>query len=197
MTINPGMRGNIFRGNQVRLTAVRPDDLETLTRWYEDSDFVRRMDMTPAYPRRLADWQKWLADLQNAKDEFNFAVRRLDDEVMIGWIVLDGILWTNRTGWIGIGFGDAASQGRGYGGEAMRLLLKFAFHELNLHRVQLSVFSYNTPAIHLYEKLGFVREGVMREALQRDGHRFDLIHYGLLASEWAAQASNMTESSPG
>ena len=87
-------------------------------------------------------------------------------------------------GWVAIAFGDEANRGKGYGYEAMQLLLKFAFHELNLHRVQLTVFEYNIRAIRLYEKMGFVREGTQREFLQRDGRRYDMYFYGLLVHEW-------------
>ncbi len=66
----------------------------------------------------------------------------------------------------------------------MELALRFAFNELNLYRVQLTVFSYNERAINLYEKLGFQREGVFREHIQRDGRRHDMILYGLLRQEW-------------
>jgi RimJ/RimL family protein N-acetyltransferase len=68
----------------------------------------------------------------------------------------------------------------------MRLLLHFAFGELNLRRVQLTVFSYNAAAIRLYEKLGFRREGAFREFVQRDGQLYDLYLYGLLRREWEA-----------
>jgi RimJ/RimL family protein N-acetyltransferase len=71
----------------------------------------------------------------------------------------------------------------------MELLLDFAFNEINLHRVFLTVFSYNQRAIRLYEKLGFQREGIYREHLQRDGQRFDMLHYGILRREWAARRS--------
>jgi RimJ/RimL family protein N-acetyltransferase len=59
-----------------------------------------------------------------------------------------------------IGLGDSANWGKGYGHEATRLALGFALNELNLHRVQLTVFDYNPRAIHLYEKLGFQQEGI-------------------------------------
>ena len=72
----------------------------------------------------------------------------------------------------------------GYGREAIELTLKFAFHELNLHRIQLTVFSYNERAIALYESFGFKREGVFREHLQRDGRRYDMYLFGLLRHEW-------------
>jgi RimJ/RimL family protein N-acetyltransferase len=66
----------------------------------------------------------------------------------------------------------------------MGLALRFAFDELNLHRLQLTAFSYNERAVALYEKLGFRQEGVFREFLQRDGRRHDMILFGLLRHEW-------------
>ena len=59
---------------------------------------------------------------------------------------------------------------------------------MNLHRVQLTVFAYNERALALYERLGFQREGVYREFIQRDGVRYDMYLYGLLRREWEAQA---------
>ena len=77
-------------------------------------------------------------------------------------------------------------QGAGYGREAMELALRYAFHELNLFRVQLYVFGYNTRAINLYESIGFVREGTLRQSIHRDGVRYDTYVYGILRDEWAA-----------
>jgi RimJ/RimL family protein N-acetyltransferase len=66
-------------------------------------------------------------------------------------------------------------------------MLDFAFRELNLHRVQLTVFAYNTAALALYEKLGFTREGIHREALHREGQRYDMILFGILRREWGGR----------
>jgi RimJ/RimL family protein N-acetyltransferase len=88
--------------------------------------------------------------------------------------------------WLGIGIGEPDNRGSGFGHEAISLMLRFAFWEINLYRVQLTVFAYNTPAITTYERLGFVREGIFREFLQRDGQRHDMVLYGLLRREWEA-----------
>jgi RimJ/RimL family protein N-acetyltransferase len=66
----------------------------------------------------------------------------------------------------------------------MTLALDFAFKELNLHRIQLTVYSYNPRAIRMYEKLGFQLEGTYREFLLRDGQHYDMLLYGLLSHEW-------------
>lgn len=177
----------LFYGPRIHLTALRPDDVHTWVRWYEDPEFARMFDANPAYPRSQSRVRSYLDDLERHKDNcYAFAIRPLYSDDIIGYVELDGILWNHRLAWIAIGIGDASQRGLGYGHEAMLLTLKFAFHELNLHRIQLTVFEYNARAIALYERLGFQREGVYREALLRDGKRFDMYLYGLLSHEWEA-----------
>jgi RimJ/RimL family protein N-acetyltransferase len=172
----------------VRLTAFEPDaDLPVLARWYQDADFMRLFDAEAAYPKTRGQLAKYIADQQKSPTAFVFAIRPLDRDDLIGYIELDGIVWAQRVGWVSVGIGEAAQRGQGCGTDAMRLLLQFAFDELNLHRVQLTVFRYNTHAIRLYERLGFQHEGTFREFLQRDGERYDMLLYGLLRREWAAR----------
>ena len=181
---------NLLRGEQVRLTAPTSADLATLTRWWADPDFMRLYNTAPAAPRNEDQLSRRFDLSQTSNETFLFAVRLLsgllsaDEDTLIGLLEFDGIDWSNRTTFVSIGLGDPAHRGRGYGADAMRVGLRFAFHELNLHRVCLTVFSYNAPAIALYERLGFVREGVYREHIERDGQHFDMILYGLLRREW-------------
>jgi RimJ/RimL family protein N-acetyltransferase len=177
----------LLHGTNIKLTACAAHDIPTMLRWYQDDLLLRLLDSLPARPRSEAGLTEWIASRQKATDAFLFGVRLIDDDTLIGCVELDGILWTHQTGWLAIAIGDEAYQGKGYGREAMELALRFAFHELNLHRVQLTVFSYNQRAIALYEKIGFQREGVYREALQREGRRHDMILYGLLRAEWESR----------
>lgn len=174
----------IFTGEHIRLTAIESNDLATIAAWYADDDFIRHFDGTAAYPKSVDAWREWLKELQNTTRDYTFGIRRHDDPALIGIVGIDGILWNNRNASLAIAIGDTQHRGKGYGVDAMRLLLRFAFHELNLHRVYLTVFSYNTPAIRLYEKLGFHQEGVYREHILRDGQAYDMLLYGLLAKEW-------------
>jgi RimJ/RimL family protein N-acetyltransferase len=110
-----------------------------------------------------------------------------DDAEPVGWIGLDGIHWQHGAASLAIGIGSAENRGKGYGSEAIRLLLDFAFNEMNLHHIGLTVFSYNTGARALYERLGFVYEGTRREFMQRDGERWDMHFYSMLRPEWVAK----------
>lgn len=178
------LEDNILHGERVRLTAVDKDDLPAIGRWFEDAGFARLFDAMPAAPKSQAELSRWLEDMQKDKNGFLFAIRPVDGQALLGYAELDGILWSNGTAWLGLGLGERDNWGKGYGAEAAQLVLNFAFSELNLRRVQLTVFSYNERAISLYENLGFVREGVYREYLQRDGRAYDMILYGLLRTEW-------------
>lgn len=176
---------NILKGELVRLTVLMKDDLPTFSRWYEDAGFSRLLDAVPAAPKSREQWGKWLEETENNANTYVFGIRLIQGDELIGYAELDGILWNHRNCWIGIGIGERENWGKGFGLEAMNIILKFAFHELNLHRIQLSVFSYNHRAISLYEELGFTKEGVFREHLERDGKRYDMYLYGLLRREWS------------
>ena len=183
MTLPP-----LLTGEKVRLTAFTDDDLKEYTRWYQDIEFMRLYDGTPARPRTEHDTKKWLEDMRGDKNTYLFAIRPRDSDVLVGLIEISYILWNHGNGWLSIAIGDPANRRKGYGAEAIALILDFAFRELNLHRVQLTVFGSNPGAIALYEKLGFTREGAHREFLHRDDQYYDMILYGILRREWEVRS---------
>jgi RimJ/RimL family protein N-acetyltransferase len=93
--------------------------------------------------------------------------------------------WKNRSAVLGIVLGEKKHWGNGFGTDAVRLILGFAFRELNLHRVELDVYDYNVRAIRCYEKAGFRREGTLRDALFRDGAYHDVFRMAVLHSEFS------------
>jgi RimJ/RimL family protein N-acetyltransferase len=177
----------LLTGVRVRLTPLNGYDITTLARWQFDNEYLRLLGAEPAMPRNEQQVSDWMREGQRGRDNFLFGIRTLHDDNLIGFIELGEVLWPHRSSWLAIGIGEVEQRGQGYGYEAMSLLLDFAFRELNLHRVQLTVFSYNSAAIGLYEKLGFTREGTYREFLERDGQRHDMLLYGILRREWAVR----------
>ena len=85
------------------------------------------------------------------------------------------------------GIGNRSDRGHGYGSEALHLMLRYAFAELNLHRLGATIPEYNSVARHVFAKAGFVDEVRRRQAINRDGQRWDLIHVGILRDEWLAR----------
>jgi RimJ/RimL family protein N-acetyltransferase len=172
----------MLTGKKIRLTAVKEQDLDKIADWFQNTDFLRLFDAVAAVPKTVQAFKNWLEN--DGDNEFRFAIRPLDNEEIIGFIEIDGILWNQRNAWISIAIGEAGIWNHGYGKEAMTLALNFCYGELNLHRVQLTVFEYNKRAIALYENLGFQMEGRYREFLKRDGKTYDMILFGMLENEW-------------
>ncbi|MCS0672646.1 GNAT family N-acetyltransferase [Cytobacillus firmus] len=172
----------ILSGKRIILGSFIEDDIKKVIQWHADENIMRNMDALPVKPKQEMEIKKWVDECP--QDTFRFSLRLKEANELIGYAELNGILWPHRTSWITIAIADEAEWGKGYGKEAMQCLIRYAFMELNLYRLQLSVFSYNTRAKTLYESLGFQREGCYREFLERDGKRHDMYLYGLLRKEW-------------
>jgi RimJ/RimL family protein N-acetyltransferase len=178
---------DLFRGTQVRLTALCADDAVTMARWTEDAGYLRLQDTNLAVPRTAAAIAADIEGWNQAADTLVLGIHLLEGDELIGTVGFYEIEWANRVAWLGIGIGDRSRWGQGYGSEALALTLRYAFDELNLHRVQLTVLAYNERAIALYKRCGFRQEGVFREFGLRDGRRYDMYLYGLLSTEWQAR----------
>lgn len=108
---------------------------------------------------------------------------------LIGVAYLLGIDWVHRTAQLGLMVGAQEQWGKGYGTQATMMVIEYAFADLNLNRIQLDVLEDNAGAIKVYERCGFTREGVLREAVYKRGAYRSLIVMGLLRSEWERDAS--------
>ena len=188
------MNTDLLRGELVRLTVENPETMAKLiSRWAADSEFDRLLDWDPAYVSSVKACQKWFEkDYEDEKCQA-FAIRTLEGDRIIGEIGLDGIRWTHGDCFVGIGLGEREFWGKGYGTDAMRIILRYAFTELNLQRVTLDVFEYNPRGVRSYEKVGFVHEGRERGTLLRDGRRWDLIFMGILRADWLRQEKERQE----
>jgi len=181
------MNATLFVGERVRLAVEEPQVLaENIARWMRDSEFVRLTESDPAIPLTAKGILKWIEKEQEQQPPkvYVFGIRTLDGDRLIGDVGLGGIHWAHGECTLGIGLGDRQDWGQGYGTDALRLILRYAFTELNLERVSLDVYAYNPRAIRAYEKTGFVHEGRMRNCLQREGQRWDMIFMGILKEEW-------------
>ncbi len=177
----------ILKGELVRLGAVDPEEFgKALTRWKRDSEFQRLADSGPSPLRSSKAIQKWLekeAEEMGPGAHF-FTIRSLDGDRLIGDIGLHVVNWGGRDAFVGIAIGERELWGKGHGTDAMRIILRYGFTEINLRRVSLTVFEYNPRAIRSYEKAGFRHEGRLRQFLNREGRRWDMLYMGILREEW-------------
>ncbi len=177
---------NLFEGKLVRLTAEDPKSLvEANIRWGQNSAFGRLLDDEPLRLWSAKKIKEWIdKELEREPLEPSFSIRTVADDRLIGFIGAWGLSWAHGDTFFGIGIGEEDLWGKGYGTEALQLFLRYAFCEMNLRRVSLNVFGYNPRAIRSYEKCGFKIEGRQRQALLRDGQRWDMIYMGILREEW-------------
>ena len=181
---------DILKGDLVRLSGVDPEELgKAYALWNQDSEMMRLMDSHSAKLRSAKDFAAYFEkeSREESPARHYFTIRALDGDRLLGDIGLNVLNnWGSRDAYVGIGLGDRADWGRGYGTDAMKILLRFAFTEVNLRRVTLTVFEYNPRAIRSYEKTGFHHEGRYRSLLLRDGKRWDMLFMGILHEEWLA-----------
>jgi RimJ/RimL family protein N-acetyltransferase len=178
---------DVLTGKLVRLSAFDPEEMsKAFQRWNRNSEYVRLLDSSarPMFsPKATQKWmEKELAEMSPASHYFS--IRTLADDKLIGEIGLDVINWMSRDAFVGLGIGEPEYWSKGYGSDVMNVLLRFAFTEVNLKRVTLTVFEYNPRAIRSYEKAGFRHEGRKRQSLHREGKRWDELYMGILREEW-------------
>ncbi len=179
------MTDNLLHGQLVRLTAPNAaTDAEALARWSHDSEYLRLQDYRVARPRRPNPTERVFEDYRDPQ-AFRFVIRPLASDLAIGFTNL-WAEWSHGNAWFGIGLGDRAYWNKGYGTEAARLTLRYAFTELNLYRVSLSVLESNKRAQRTYTKAGFVYEGMWRENCRYDGQWYGDVFMGILREEWLA-----------
>ena len=177
MKNRPPTRGGP-EGLRVRLAPLVPEDGPALFRWINDRELVRLSGTF--HPVHAAHHAAWMREAINRTDAAIFAIRVKRGDRLIGVCQLHSISTVHRNAELQIRIGDARGRGRGYGTEAVRLLVDFGFRDLNLHRVWLRFFRANTRALRTYEAAGFVREGVMKDGAFIDGRFVDVVVMGMV-----------------
>ncbi len=158
------------------------------SQWTHDLEYLRLLDTDIARPLSPEQLKKRYDEIEKDVDEkrtlFYFTVRKRSDDSLVGFARIFWIAWSNGYGYLQLGIGDPQERHKGYGTEVLQLLLQYAFDELSLHRVAAILPEYNLGALRLFEKAGFVQEARRRQALNRGGRRWDVIHLALLEQEW-------------
>ncbi len=178
----------LYRGAKVRLSAVDVDELSrAYAEWSRDSEFKRLLDDEPPRLVSAKSISQWLEKkMETESQTFHmFCIRSLSGDRLLGDLTLDVINPGSGEAYVGMAIGERSAWGKGYGTDALRLLLRYAFTELNLRRVSLTVFEYNPRAIRSYEKAGFQLEGRLRGKIIREGKRWDELYMGILREDWS------------
>lgn len=179
---------SIIYGERVRLRSVERSDLDKFVEWINDPEVTE--GLTLFLPMSSVDEEKWFERVMQRPQEEKPLVIEMKDGADWRLIGNSGFLnfeWVVRAAEVGIMIGDKTVWDQGYGTEGMTLLLRHGFETLNLNRVYLRVYAENKRAIHTYEKVGFVHEGRMRQAIFKHGAYSDVLFMSVLRDEWNAR----------
>lgn len=178
----------ILTGEKIILRPFRESDKEPLFAGVNEPIGAKLTGTHQTFTRE--DTDRYIERQIAADDDSraSFIIALPDDSRPVGEVVINGIDRDNNSANIRIALFSPDDFGQGYGSEAMRLMVGYGFEELKLHRISLDVFAFNPRAIRAYEKVGFKREGVLRDDLFYDGEYHDAIIMSILEHEWREQS---------
>ena len=168
-------------GERIYLSPRNTEDVEIFTEWLNDfeiTDYTGRSGSSMT----LEGEKKYLEE--NSNPEATFVIVTLDKDEMIGTVGLEQIENINRVATLGIMIGNKNYLSKGYGTEAIRLILEYGFNYLNLHCIKLNLLSTNERALKCYKKCGFKESGRIRECKFVNGKYYDSIYMDILAHEF-------------
>lgn len=181
--LNPRSRVVYVEGERIYFRPLESDDIPLVQRWINDPAVRRTLLHRP--PLNQHREREWIESQGRNEQDYTFGLVRKEADRLIGCCGLHRVNPVNRSATLGISIGETSCHNRGFGTEAVRLLLRFGFEELNLNRIQLSVLANNPRGIRAYQKAGFVQEGCLRQAVYRDGRYEDEYRFAILREEWA------------
>ncbi len=177
------MKSPYRAGEKIYLRALDREDAPRIAAWFNDPEVTRN---TSRYrPLSLTEQVKLIDRIHENSDDLVVGIVLKATDELIGQCGLHGVNDKNRRCGFWILIGDRTNWDQGYGSEATRLMLALAFDTLNLNRVQLDVFVDNERAVRCYEKLGFRKDGILRQHAYREGAYHDLHLMSILRSEWS------------
>ena len=170
-------------GERIELRRHARENYRLYGEWYGDQE-IWRLTSWAASPLSPSAAERLFEDRELSSTDDSFAIHLKDEEVPIGVVSLMNISEANASAELSVIVGHSEDRHQGYGAEAIATLLDYAFGDLGLNRVGLSVFEFNEDAISAYDGLGFREEGRLRRALRRDGAFHDAILMSVLKEEW-------------
>lgn len=171
---------NIY-GNKVVLRAMEKEDCELIRTMFNDPE-IENLVIGWAYPISKYAQEKWY-EIHYNDDNFRFVIE-VPEEGAVGIATLTDIDWKNRMAYHGIKLAQCKQRGKGYGTDAVMAIMRYAFDELGLNRLNGSWFPENVPSKNMYMKCGWKEEGIRRNYIYKGGKYRDLVETGVLAEDY-------------
>lgn len=166
-----------LEGERLYLSPINPDDIEIYAKWLNDANITQFLTIHNSYVA-LGSEKEFVDNAQ--KEEFVFGIINKETDTLMGNIGLTKFDYKCGTAELGIFIGEEENLGKGYGSEAIKLLIKFAFEELRLHNIMLMVYDFNERAQKAYKKCGFKEFGRRHEARFFNGKYHDILYMEII-----------------
>ena len=166
-----------LEGERIYLSPIHPDDIEIYAKWLNDAKITQFLTIHNSYVT-LGGEKEFVESTQ--KEEFVFGIINKETDTLMGNIGLTKFDYKGGTAELGIFIGDEENLGKGYGSEAIKLLVKFGFEELRLHNIMLTVYDFNERAQKAYKKCGFKEFGRRHEARFFNGKYHDIVYMEII-----------------
>jgi ribosomal-protein-alanine N-acetyltransferase len=173
----PFLAGNRIYLREVRLTDVN----ENYYRWMNDQEVTRFLE-SRFYPNSIEKLAEYVTEKLGDRNNVFLAIVRKDGNRHIGNIKLGPMEWIHRVGDVGLIIGEKDCWGQGFATEAIKLVVEYAFGQLNLRKVSAGCYAGNQGSVKAFQKAGFVIEGVRRQHYYCNGKYNDAILLGILRS---------------
>ena len=174
----------MYTGELVRLRDYGKEDLEMAKNFVNNPEVKQYIEQGIPYLYTLANEEKWYEAISARSDIYHFAIEDKKTGKYIGGCSVNEVDWKNSKVVVGIFIGDTEYHNRGYGTDAMKVLVKFIFEQMNINKVKLGVYSFNQRAIKCYEKVKFQVEGILKEELFRNGKYHDIIEMSIFKKDY-------------
>ncbi len=182
------MQNPFLIGTKVYLRPLEREDAKQCVAWFNHPEITRLLFMHR--PMNLRAEEEFLDKALQSEHDLTLGIVVQATDRLIGGTGLHQIDFKNRHAGFGITIGEKEEWGKGFGTETTRLMVQHAFETLNLNRVWLHVYEYNQRGIQTYEKVGFQKEGVLRQDTYREGRYWDTIVMAILRREWDARKAD-------
>lgn len=174
-----------IQGRKVLLRAIEREDLSQLQRWANDPE-VQRLLGGWHFPTSQRDQQAWFESLNCQSLNQRFAVEA-PDGTLVGTANLVAIDWKNRNAFHGVLIGERACRGKGYGVDTIMAMMRYAFDELGMQRLDTDIIEYNTPSLKAHvERCGWQVEGRKEQAYFRGGRYWDKFVLGITSARYSS-----------
>lgn len=173
-----------LQGEKIYLRPLNLKDANHYYKWVKDKEVILYSLGRWLIPYTKKQIQEWLQETIDDKSVLNLGIVEKETNKLIGHTGICSISKTNNSGEYFILIGDKNSWGKGYGTEVTKLVVDYGFKVLKLHRIMLTVSDVNIGAVKVYEKAGFIKEGIMRDASFRNNKYHNKIVMSILENEW-------------